>query len=120
MDYHIAEKILSLSKDLKADASEVFLRSYTSTSIEVKEQKVDAFDRAQDIGAGLRVLIRRRMGFAFTTDLSESSLITLAQAAVTNARNTEPDEFHSIPGVPSLAYRSVAIHDPDMVTLTEN
>jgi PmbA protein len=119
MDYHIAEKILSLSRDLKADASEVFLRSYTSTSIEVKDQKVEAFDRAQDIGAGLRVLINGRMGFAFTTDLSESSLIILAQAAVTNARNTEPDEFHSIPVRPSAAYRSVVIHDPDMVALTE-
>jgi PmbA protein len=119
MDNQIAEKILSLSRDLKADAAEVFLRSYTSTTIEVKDQKVDAFDRARDIGAGLRVLINGRMGFAFTTDLSEQALMILAQAAVTNAQNTEPDEFHSIPERPSAAYRSVEIYDPDMVALTE-
>ncbi|HUI68183.1 MAG TPA: TldD/PmbA family protein [Nitrospirota bacterium] len=119
MDNQIADKILSLSRDLKADAAEVFLRSYISTIIEVKDQKVDAFDRARDIGAGLRVLINGRMGFAFTTDLSEPALMILAQAAATNARNTEPDEFHSIPGSPSAAYRSVEIHDPDMVALTE-
>ena len=119
MDNQIAEKILSLSRDLKADAAEVFLRSYTSTVIEVKDQKVDAFDRARDIGVGLRVLTNRRMGFAFTTDMSEPALMTLAQAAVTNARNTEPDEFHSIPGWPSAAYRSVEIYDPDLVALTE-
>ncbi len=91
MDNQIAEKILSLSRDLKADAAEVFLRSYMSTVIEVKDQKVDAFDRARDIGAGLRVLMNGRMGFAFTTDLSEPALMILVQAAVTNARNTEPD-----------------------------
>jgi PmbA protein len=119
MDNQIAEKILSLSRDLKADAAEVFLRSYMSTVIEVKDQKVDAFDRARDIGAGLRVLMNRRMGFAFTTDFSEPALMILAQAAVTNARNTEPDEFHSIPRRPSAAYSSVGIHDPDMVALTE-
>jgi PmbA protein len=119
MDNQIAEKILSLSRDLKANAAEVFLRSYMSTVIEVKDQKVDAFDRARDIGAGLRVLMNRRMGFAFTTDLSEPALMILAQAAVTNARNTEPDEFHSIPRRPSAAYSSVGIHDPDMVALTE-
>src|SRR5512143_4313536 len=113
MDSQIAEKILSLSRALKADAAEVFLRSYTSTALEVKDQKVDAFDRARDIGAGLRVLTNRRMGFAFTTDMSESALMTLAQAAVTNARNTEPDEFHSIPGWSSATYRSVEIYDPD-------
>ena len=119
MDYKIAEKILSLSGDLKADAAEVFLRSYTSTTIEVKDQKVDAFDRARDIGGGLRVLINGRMGFAFTTDLSERALKTLARAAVTNAQNTQPDEFHSIPGRPSAAYRNVEIYDPLMVALTE-
>lgn len=119
MDNQIAAKILSLSRDLKADAAEVFLRSYTSTAIEVKDQKVDAFDRARDIGAGLRVLTNRRMGFAFTTDMSEPALMILAQAAVTNARNTEPDEFHSIPGWHSAAYRDVEIYDPDIVALTE-
>ncbi|HTP06417.1 MAG TPA: TldD/PmbA family protein [Nitrospirota bacterium] len=119
MDNQIAEKILSLSRDLKADAAEVFLRSYTSTAIEVKDQKVDAFERARDIGAGLRVLMKGKMGFAFTTDLSEPALMILAQAAVTNARNTEPDEFHSLPKRPSAPYNSVGIHDPDMVSLTE-
>jgi PmbA protein len=59
------------------------------------------------------------MGFAFTTDLSEPALMILAQSAVMNARNTEPDEFHSIPGWPSAAYRSVEIYDPDIVALTE-
>jgi PmbA protein len=119
MDNQIAEKILSLSRELKADAAEVFLRSYISTTVEVKDQKVDAFDRARDIGAGLRVLVKGRMGFAFTTDLSERALMILTQAAVTNARNTEPDDFHSIPKRPSASYSSVGIHDPKMVALTE-
>jgi PmbA protein len=119
MDNQTAENVLSLSRDLKADAAEVFLRSYTSTTIEVKDQKVDAFDRARDIGAGLRVLINGRMGFAFTTDLSEQALMILAQAAVRNAQNTEPDGFHSIPERPAAAYQSVEIYDPDMVALTE-
>src|ERR1700690_3676530 len=97
----IAEKILSLSKDLKADAAEVFIRSSASTSIEVKEQKVDAFDRAKDIGAGLRILVDGKMGFAFTTALSEDALKTLTRSAITNARNVEPDPFHSIPEKPA-------------------
>jgi PmbA protein len=118
MDKHIAEKTLSLSRDLKVEAAEVFLRSYTSTTIEVKDQKVDAFDRARDIGGGLRVLINGRMGFAFTTDLSEEALKTLAQTAVTNAQNTEPDEFQSIPNRPSSAYQTVEMYAPDMIAIT--
>ncbi len=109
MDKQIAEKILSLAEDLKSDAAEIFLRAYTSTTIEVKEQKVDAFERAYDIGAGLRVLVGGRQGFAFTTDLSESALKTLVQAATTNARNTEADPFLSIPEKPASVYQAVVV-----------
>jgi PmbA protein len=88
MHKQIAEKILSLSKDLKADAAEVFLRSSASTSIEVKDQTVDAFDRARDIGAGLRILVDGKMGFAFTTDFSENALKTLTRSAMTTHRTS--------------------------------
>jgi PmbA protein len=97
-----AEKILTLASSLHADAAEVYLRSYRATSIEVKKQKVDAFDRAHDRGAGLRVLVNGHMGFAFTTDLSDKALAVLAEATVTNARTTEPDPFHAIPQKPSM------------------
>jgi PmbA protein len=118
-DKLIAEKILSRAASLQADVADVFLRTYTSTSIEVKGQKVDAFDRAKDIGAGLRVLVGTRMGFAFTTDFSDGALRTLAQAALMNAQSTEPDPFHSFPDKPAAAYQTVAIYDPELVALSE-
>jgi len=119
MNKETANKILSLAQDQKADAAEVYLRSSTATSIEVKDQKVDAFERAQDIGAGLRVFVNGRMGFAFTTDLSDKALAILARSAVTNAQNTEQDLFNTIPSKTSVAYQSVKIHDPAFAALTE-
>ena len=119
MKKETAGKVLSLAASLKADAADVFLRSSASTSIEVKDQKVDAFDRAQDRGAGLRVLVNGRMGFAFTTDLSDSALMTLAQAAVTNAQNVEQDPCFSIPERLSAEYPPINIYDPAMASLSE-
>ena len=119
MDDRTAYKILSLSRDLKADAAEVFLRVSTSTSVEIKDQKVDAFERARDIGVGLRVLVNGKTGFSYTTDLTEPSLRELAQAAVSGARNTEPDPFAIIPARPSSLYRTVDIFDPAIVALSE-
>jgi len=97
MDERTAKKILSFANVHKADAAEVFLRSYSSTTIEIKDQKVDAFELARDIGAGLRVIVQGRLGFAFTTDLSDHALDTLARAAFTNTQNTVSDPYHSIP-----------------------
>jgi len=119
MDKRTAKKILSFANSHKADASEVFLRSYSSTTIEIKDQKVDAFEQARDIGVGLRVIVQGRLGFAFTTDLSDRALATLARAAFTNAQNTVPDPYHSIPAKTAVPYHPVVIYDSDIVSLTE-
>ena len=119
MDDRTAYTILSLSRDLKADAAEVFLRVSTATSVEIKDQKVDAFERARDIGVGLRVLVNGRTGFSYTTDLREHSLGELARSAVSSARNTEPDPFATIPPRPSSPYQTVNIFDPAIAALSE-
>ncbi len=118
MDREIAEKIVALAKRLNADGAEVFLRSFTATSVEVRDQRVDAFERSRDIGAGLRVVSNGRQGFAFTTDLSQDALNMLAESAVANAKNTEPDPAVTIPQK-AAAYQSVRIHDPEIVGLSE-
>ncbi len=105
-----AEKILEMAKSFGADAAEVFLRSSTATVIEVKEGAVDAFERARDLGAGLRVIADGRMGFAFATEMSDEAVSKLARSAVTNARNTESDPFQTIPDQKG-PYASPVIYD---------
>jgi len=119
MEKRTAEKILSRASSSGADEAEVFLRTYTATSIEVKDQQVDAFERARDIGAGLRVLRGGRLGFAFTTDLSDEALSSLALSAVTNADSAEADPFHSLPRKSHVQNQSALIYDPEIEVLTE-
>jgi predicted Zn-dependent protease len=106
MDKQIAEKILSLTRSHKADMAEVFLRSSVSSSIEVKDQQVDAYDRSRDIGAGLRVIADGRLGFAFTTDLTDNSLAKLAETRHERAEHgTGPVQRASGPAVRKLSAR---------------
>lgn len=119
MDKGVAARLLTLASSLNIDAAEVFLRSYASTTVEVKDRQVDAFERSRDIGAGLRVLTGGRMGFAFTTELSEQALAALARSAVENAGTVEPDPFHALPAKTPFPYPSARIYDPDVAALTE-
>ncbi len=119
MDERIAQRIMDIAARRRADAAEVYLRSSRATSIEVKEQKVDAFERAQDMGVGIRLLIGRQTGFAYSTDLSDAALQKLVDAAVDNARNAEPDPFAVIPERPSSPYPSVVLYDPSIASLPE-
>lgn len=111
--------LLSFTVDLGAEAAEVFLRSSLSTTVEVKDQAVEAFDRARESGAGLRVFAAGRSGFAFSTDLTEQGLRTLAEAAVTNARSTAPDPLHVLPGSFPQSYRNLNIYDPVLAGLDD-
>jgi PmbA protein len=119
MDHRTVERILSLSRDLKADAAEVFFRASSSTTVEVKEQKIDAFDRARDIGVGLRVLAGGRQGFSYTTDLTEQALRELVLSALSSARIIEPDPYAVIPERPLHPYPEVSIFDPALIAVSE-
>jgi len=110
--------VLSLASG-RAGAAEIYLRSSAASTIEVREQKVDAFERSRDAGFGLRVQVGDRMGFAFTNDLTEASLRNLVDLALSNARHGAPDRFQTIPGRPSLPYRPVTIYDPAVPALAE-
>jgi PmbA protein len=110
--------VLSLAAG-RAEAAEIYLRSSAASTIEVREQKVDAFERSRDAGAGLRVQTDGRVGFAFTNDLTEASLHRLVDLSLANARHGAPDRFQAIPDRPSVPYQPVSIYDPAVPALTE-
>ncbi|HAR44910.1 MAG: hypothetical protein A2X56_14130 [Nitrospirae bacterium GWC2_57_13] len=111
--------LLSFAVDLGVDSAEVYLRSALSTTVEVKDQAVEAFDRAREVGAGLRVFAEGRSGFAFSTDLSDKALHQLADAAVTNARSTDPDPFLALPDVFPPTHKNLNIFDPVLAALDD-
>jgi PmbA protein len=118
VDRRIAEKVLWLAAARKTAAAELYLRSSLASSVEVRDQRVDAFDRARDAGAGLRIVTDGRLGFAFTNDLTDASLRALVDAAVTGARYSEPDPYAGIPGRPARPYPKVAIFDEAVPAVT--
>ncbi len=119
MNDRTAQQIMDIASLRKADATEVYLRASSATSIEVKEQKVDAFERARDVGAGIRLLMGQRAGFAYSTDLSEIGLRKLVDAAIDNAGSAEPDPFAVIPDRPAAPYASVALYDPAIASVSQ-
>ncbi len=119
MDIRTAKRILDICSAAGAEAAEVYLRSSEASSIEVKDRRVDAFERAQDRGAGVRVLAGGRMGFAYTTDLSGQALERAVHAAVASARSTEPDPYLAFPRPRTGPPPVVEIHDPAVAALTE-
>ncbi len=104
------EDTISLAKKRGAHLAEVFLLEGRKTSIEVKDQKVEALEDSIVTGYGIRVFIDKRIGFSYSTDLNH--FLKVVGDAIESARWTEPDINYDIPG--NCDYPSVDVFDMKM------
>ncbi|MGB9885864.1 MAG: TldD/PmbA family protein [Moorellales bacterium] len=92
-------------------AAEAYFSEEEETAIEVRDQKVEDLKIAREQGVGLRVLVGRRPGFAYTTDFSPESLSRLVEEALANANGADEDPHYSLPG-PAVYAQDLDLYDP--------
>ena len=93
----IAENILQKTLRRRPSEAEVFTVDSTSTTIDIRNQKVDAFNIASSRGIGLRVILDGRLGFSYTSDLTSQAIDRLIDESFVNAINNEIDEYNGFP-----------------------
>lgn len=78
-------KNYSLSKILKTalrnggDFSEIFFEKSDSTNVQCEDKSIEKVLSGTDMGVGIRVLHQGETAYAYTNDISENSLLHLAQ-----------------------------------------
>jgi PmbA protein len=113
--------LVDLAEDLAGRAEgeeevEAYVTHARTFEVRVFGGEVDSLSSAEPRGAGVRVVSDRRVGFAFSTDLSSQGLSDLVAAARTNAAHAGPDEAAGLapgwveapPDVPGLTGPSQA------------
>lgn len=106
-----AQLAVEIAQRAGASMSEAFLSRGKELTIEINDQQVETLKNAEEHGLGMRVIARGKMGFAYTSELSESSIIATVQQALKNAEKSAPDEHNLLP-VPSKSYPQLDILDP--------
>ncbi len=91
------EDCLDRALKLGAGEAELYLEHRRETSLKVYRGEVEELSAAAGRGAGMRVFRDHRLGFAYTTDLSEAGLERLVKEAVENAAFSAPDEHQGLP-----------------------
>ncbi|RYD04369.1 hypothetical protein N752_13425 [Desulforamulus aquiferis] len=108
---NIAENAVQRAVQNGAAMAEAYLLSSKELSIEVRDSEVETMKLAEDRGLGVRVISEGRVGFAFTTRLSNDGLDQVVQQAIANGSNTEPDQYYTLPKV-SGGYPELNVYDP--------
>ena len=80
-----------------AGSAEALFSVTSSTTAEVSGGKTENIKVREGSGIGVRVLVEDRLGFAYTSDLSDSAIGRTAGQAVANAESAHPDEYNRLP-----------------------
>ena len=78
-------------------SGEAFLMHNRELSIEVSGGKIETLKEAEQTGLGVRVFAGRRVGFAYTTDLTGAAVAQTAREAARIAEFSSADEFNGLP-----------------------
>jgi PmbA protein len=98
MDYKtLASQLAQRCLDKGADAAEVYFEIGRNLSLEVRKGEIETIKEAASYGAGLRVLVKGRLAFADTNDLSEKALNDTMARAITFAKVTTADPDNILP-----------------------
>ena len=118
MDYKsIADGLIKKCLDVGADAAEVFIESGRNLDIEVRNGEIETVQESSDRGAGFRVIVKDRLGFSHSNDMSESSLYSTIESAVAFARRTTPESFNVLPDDPGIT-EVEGLYDPRIAEIS--
>ncbi len=96
-DLELAQKLASLAKKRGADEAECLVERGRHASVKVRDGVIEDLTQATNKGAGLRVIVGARLGFATTTDFDEGGLDMFVARALAAAKESAPDERNALP-----------------------
>lgn len=111
----LAKKLVDRGLKMGAEQIEVFLSKSKELTIEVANGQIETLKNAEEHGVGVRVFVADCLGYAYSSDLSESALESTLNSAIFNAKKTTEDSFNKLP-IQSETYPELDIYDPNIGT----
>ncbi len=87
----LTQRLIAAAKTAGADAADAMAMQGTSVSIDVRGGKLEHAERSEGIDIGLRVFVGQRAANVSASDVSESTLHTMAERAVAMAKEAPED-----------------------------
>jgi PmbA protein len=98
--HEVADQCVQQIKTRRVDGYEIYLAQSISTSVEVRDEELEAFKRSQSMGVGLRIIKDQRLGFSYCRSFDAPEIARLIQAAIDGAGNLPSDPLYGFTGPP--------------------
>lgn len=106
------EKALDIASQYGAEA-EIFLLRERELGVGLEGQEVETLKQSEEIGVGVRIIKNGKIGFAYTTDLNDSSLKETISAAVLISNFSSSDETNILPRN-CFSYKKLNLYNPEI------
>ncbi|MBC9784916.1 TldD/PmbA family protein [Heliobacterium chlorum] len=107
----LARQMVERAQSKGAQLSEAYGLDSKDLTIEVSKGVVETMKLAEDRGIGIRVFKAGKMGYAYTSDLTEAAIEATVDRALANAAFTGEDPFWRLPAKVDQ-YPQVDTYDP--------
>ncbi|MEM2984432.1 MAG: TldD/PmbA family protein [Candidatus Jordarchaeaceae archaeon] len=85
------ENIITLAESMGADEVELFITQGKSFEIEIRQGQIISSSSSIDSGVGIRVVLKKAVGFGYCNTLDKRKLEQTAEKAVQLAKSSKPD-----------------------------
>jgi PmbA protein len=116
----LAQQIIKTAIDRGADGAECNISEGNQFSVSVRMREIESLTEAGSRAAGLRVLIGKRAGSAYTSDLSKDGLDQMIDSALAVAALTSEDPYAGLPEASELGQsnaRDLGMYSPSVENL---
>ena len=99
----LAKRLVQRARRRGADQAEAYVEVGRDESCRVRDGEIEDLSQATSKGVGLRVVSKRRLGFAYTSDFGAASLDAMVDRAVALAKSAAPSPHNDLPRRTELA-----------------
>ncbi|MCY1045227.1 TldD/PmbA family protein [Corallococcus sp. bb12-1] len=120
MNYEqLAKKIVQRAVKRGAKQAEAYLEVGRQSSVRVREGQIEDLTEATSKGVGVRVFVKDRLGFAYTSDFTPGGLERVVDLAVQLAEAAAPSKLNGLPSAKDLGKRGDTglLFDPKVANL---
>jgi len=118
MNYQdLAEELVKKASKKGATQAEVYLELGEEFSVQVRKGKVEILEQSHRKGLGLRVFIKDKLGFSYTSDFTSKALKDFIDKTVYLANQASSDEFNGLPQEDLPPSIDLQIYDPEVKSL---
>ncbi|MDP1794820.1 MAG: TldD/PmbA family protein [Acidimicrobiales bacterium] len=112
----VAEQIVGWANG--TEQVEAYVARGNRTSVKVYGSEIESFSSAQYEGAGIRVIVDGRQGFAYAGSLDVEVLQDTLREARDNAGFAEPDEFVALAEPDGVPFPDIDLFNPSLLEVT--